>query len=76
MTTVLIYAAIVYLALCYGFGLYLAIRLHGGRRLRHLLAGFGVRKLSRPLDARPASPSTTDTPVEHAAPNHGKRQAA
>ncbi len=60
--TVLIYILAVYLAVCWVWGLYLAVRLYTGRRLSRLLRGQGIRpRLIHSLtstDAPPAQPAT------------------
>lgn len=40
-----------YLAACYCYGMYLAVRLFTGRRLRHTALGTPPRRVIRPLKA-------------------------
>jgi len=50
-----------YLAACYGYGMYLAIRLFTGRRLRQTAMGTPPRRIVRPLgQAKPMSPSDVE----------------
>jgi hypothetical protein len=55
--TVLLYVLAVYVAVCWVWGLYLAVRLYTGRRLSHLMRGRGAR-------TAPVRPTTTD-PAPH-----------
>lgn len=62
MTIVLLYVLATYLAVCWLWGLYLAVRLYTGRRFSRLLRGQGIRRRAiHPLtttDAPPAQPAT------------------
>lgn len=53
--TVLLYVLAAYVAVCWLWGLYLAMRLYTGRRLSHLMRGRGVRTAL-------IRPTTTGTP--------------
>jgi hypothetical protein len=69
--TVLIYVLGIYLAVCWLWGLYLAVRLYTGRRLSRVIRGQGVgARIVRPLttpdtDAtRPASARAAEAIAE------------
>lgn len=62
MMTALIYVLVAYLAVCWLWGLYLAIRLYSGRRLSRLLQGQGIRpRQSRQLRSTDAPPTQSAT---------------
>lgn len=46
----------VYLAACYAYGMYLAVRLFTGRRLRQTAMGTPNRRLVRPLSPSASAP--------------------
>ncbi|MEZ6193344.1 MAG: hypothetical protein R3C45_18895 [Phycisphaerales bacterium] len=47
---ILLYVFVAYIAVCWLWGLYLAIRLYTGRRLTRLMQGSGVReRKTRPI---------------------------
>lgn len=63
MMTILLYAFVTYVAVCWLWGLYLAIRMYTGRRLMRLMQGTGVRtRKIRPITSsgpNPSEPVTT-----------------
>ena len=62
MMTVLIYVLAIYLAVCWIWGLYLAIRLYTGRRLSRLVRGQGSRpRMIHPLTSTDAPPVQSAT---------------
>ena len=63
MPTLLIVLGI-YLAACYAYGMYLAIRLFTGRRLRHTAAGLPPRRVIRPIAPAGYSTIPGDLPTQ------------
>lgn len=53
-----------YLAGCYAYGMYLAVRLFTGHRLRHTATGSAPRRVVRPLHAAPPLPATGNPVAE------------
>ncbi len=73
MTTVLLGILIVYVAVCWVWGMYMAVRLYSGRRITRLLRGSGVhtrrtRALQQDTRTRtkrtPGSPGTPEIASE------------
>lgn len=60
----------VYLAACYAYGMYLAVRLFTGHRLRHTATGSSPRRVVRPLHAASRPPvsgkAAAQAPLEQA----------
>ena len=66
MTTVLLYVLGAYVAVCWLWGIYLAVRLYTGRRVWQLVRGRGIRpRLTR---ATRATHQDTGTPPRTGAP--------
>lgn len=60
---ILIYVLVTYVAVCWFWGLYLAVRLYTGRRLTRLMQGQTVRQRKiRPLTQNPTPPGSPGNP--------------
>ncbi len=72
MMTLLIYALGVYLGCCWLWGVYMAVRLYTGRRMRRIMRGESSRRRAlRPITTnqsveteQPVSPRTAETLAE------------
>jgi len=63
MTTVVMYILGSYVAVCWVWGLYLAVRLYTGRRVWHLVRGRGVRpRMTRTTHQDTGTPRTQGAP--------------
>ena len=61
---ILVYILVTYVAVCWLWGLYLAIRLYTGRRLTRLMQGSGVReRKTRPISTTGGGISDTTQPA-------------
>lgn len=61
---ILLYILVTYVAVCWLWGLYLAIRLYTGRRLTRLMQGGGVReRTTRPITSAAGGIRDTSRPA-------------